>query len=973
MVASKSQARRHHPVSVVNLHHSSVAIVVFALIAGGVSIAFAESTADGEEGASDLYVTDAALELDDTDRSADDWVSKLNRRFGLEIVDPDRWEAADLESLARGAATLPPVTWEKIEGPIRIEYGERRCMFSMGRYNERCPTFGDDRRHWFIYDPAPLHGKGPVARLEMLTAEEQRDIQLRRAVVHLAMIDLDDSFGWSEQSRWRTINGWSDGSDEPLNNDPWGYSRYLGMRSARLDLATFAEEFLVRPEDLLLERAEDSEDYRRRVADVDPNQTVVCQQFTRRRVLNDMLEELDGDWREPRRNLPHIEAGEPTCPAFEQWARPDDLDGFDLLLAAATADQPESLFGHLLLHVRYDGDGEVRGAGFEPVYQFGAITDQNIDPVEYLTRGLLGGFPSILELNTFRGIDRLFLQYQQRDLRRYRLNLTDEQSLRVLERIWEGERRIRYPYLFLSDNCASFLIDLLAPALELPLPERQGGIKMPTDVLDTLAEIDNGDLGALLEKRPGTLRSNRHVAEEAVLQRRALTEKLSQAIDPDERPDEHREFDEIVADLDSLDPDERHRAYRRLSSFFDRLLADEPELVQAVIDFVYHSVLVERYFMEMAHFARRTVYAQAQSNPTPRTTEDILERRRDIYRNEDMQARMEAFNEMAMEAEQVLTEGPDREWTEEEERILEYEEQIRETYMTVLGAQSQLIDRHKSDWSGVEYLDERSQAYRDAERRLDESSVEPSGRNRIAIGAGWGTTATEHAGVTGSYSLMEDRLGEIRRRGYRGDLGIRLLGLDATIPVVARPHEEMSLELILVEYQSLRQTHGPIRDGFFDRIGWSIDARIAHDGRRDLWGSAELTPSILFPLLTSTENVNHLVARAGLGIRYDIHRDQNPLVGADVGLFAQIHLYGDFANVVRFGASTGQFTEFGPRWRYDVRAEAESRHHLFELRQRPVMAVPFVESLWTNRDYREDAPADGFRTWRAGLRLEHAF
>jgi hypothetical protein len=54
------------------------------------------------------------------------------------------------------------------------------------------------------------------------------------------------------------------------------------------------------------------------------------------------------------------------------------------MLAAATADQPESLFGHLLLHVRYRDDQRVHTQGFEPVYQFGALTDEDVDPEEYL-------------------------------------------------------------------------------------------------------------------------------------------------------------------------------------------------------------------------------------------------------------------------------------------------------------------------------------------------------------------------------------------------------------------------------------------------------------------------------------------------------------------------------------------------------------------------------------------------------------
>ena len=895
----------------------------------------------------------------------------LQARFGLRVMDAERWESSDLRSVLRGASTMPARLWNAVDGPIELEYIERRCMFSMGRYNDSCPTFSDDGKRFFIYDKAPLSGEGPVERLRMLSSDEQRDIELRRAVVHLVMVQLDEQFQWSRQRQWRAINGWPDGGVQALNRDPWGFSRYLGMRSSRLDLVTFAEEFFVRPEDLLLERAEDDEESARRLEEIDPDQTVTCQQFTRRRMLNRWLHELDDQWSEPRRPLPRRE-GEVLCPAFEDWARPGDLEAFDILLADATADQPESLFGHLLLHVRYSDGDQVHSQGFEPVYQFGAITDTDVDPVQYITRGLLGGFPSILELNTFRGIDRLFLQYQQRDIRRYRLRLSDEQSRHVLERVWEVERRIRYPYLFLSDNCASFLLDLLAPAIDVDMPERYGTIVMPTDVLDILSEVDNPQLDAgsdrrLLEKRPEDLRSNRQVAEESVLQRRVLRDQLVEELEEDS--ERRRRFQDLIDELESVKPQRRNEAYRDVALLLDELLVERPELAQEVIDFLYHSVLIERYFVEMSHFARRSVYATARGEEAPRTIEDILQRRREIYRTEDMEARREAFNETTLEYHRQIAEAPDGELTPAQQEVIEYDEQTQRAYFSILDVQSSMIDDHMPHWSGVQYLEARSRDYRERQQRIDELSKGPSGRNRTRIGAGF-PDVTRWPSVRLSYSMMEDRLGEIRRRGYRGNLGTRILGLDAAIPTTGMALSSLQIDLVLLEYASLRQVYGPLRQGLLDRIGWSIDARLTHDGRRDLWASAELTPSALIPIFSNAEQVHHLVAEAGLGVRYDVYDDQNPLLGATLGLFGQVHLYGDYSNVLRFRARTGQFAGLGPQWRYDVDARAESRHALFYVNERPLVIVPFAEALWSTRDYREDAPAGGFRSWQFGLDLE---
>ncbi len=914
-------------------------------------------------------MTAAAEEPEQTAGAELRLAGEIQERFGLIVEEPQRWSPADLESVLRGAQALPRAAWEFVDGPVTLEYVEQRCLFSMGRYGETCPTFAEGYGRFFIYDEAPLRGEGPVDRLAVLDAEEQRDIQVRRAIVHLVMVHLDREFGWSSGRAWSSINGWSSSANRPLNEDPWGYSRYLGMRSAHLDLVTFGEEYFVRPEDLLIEGADDPA-IARRLEALDPNATVACQQFTHRRILSELLTEVDEEWAEPARVLPHEEAGQPRCPAFHLWARPDLVAGFDILLAAATANQPESLFGHLLLHVRYDTDGRVRGQGFEPVYQFGAVTETDVDIFRYVTRGVLGGFPSVFELHTFRGIDRMFLQYQQRNLERYTLQLTEDQKQHFLQRIWEAERRIRYPYAFFSKNCASFLTDLLAPVVEVPEPGRGINIVMPTDVLDGLARMENEDEGPLLVKRPDTLRSNRDVAEDAVLQRRALIGKFMEAVEDDPELDES--FRALIEELDTLQPGQRHEAYLRAAGFFDRFIEKRPELSQEAVDFLYHSVLVERYFMEMAHFARRAVYAQVKGGDRQFSVDELLERRRELYRIEDLEARIQALNAMNADDETDVEGGEPREFTEQELSILDFEERTRKTYLTALEVQAGLIDRHVPDWSGVAYLDERARQYYEEKRRIDELSEGPSGRNRIHVGASWDGEKNVPV-VEVSYSMMEEFLGEVRRRGYGGDLGTRILGVDAQIPVDRQALDNMRFDLVLFTYDSLEKTHGPLRRGIFDSMGWGLDVRIVHDGRRGLWAAGELDTALYLPIFSGSEEVHHLVAHLGPAIRYDVHRDQNPLLGATAGLFGQVHLYGRFSNVLRFGVKTSHFAGLGPQWRFDLTGRAESRHVVARLRGQPLMLAPFVEGLWSTRDYRDDGPEEGFQSWRGGMRIEVPF
>lgn len=893
-------------------------------------------------------------------------VEELEERFSILVEEPQRWDERDLRSLLKGAEAVPVELWQALAGPHRVEYVARPCLFAMGRYSESCPTFGEDGR-FFIYDSAPVAGEGPVEALAVLRREEQRDLQVRRAVVHLAMVQVDELARWSEDPWWRSINSWPRRPGRPaMNQDPWGYSRYLGMRSARMDLVTFAEEYFVRPEDLLIEKAEYDGEALGRLQAFDPDHSMACQQFTKRRIFGERLRELIPDWKEPRRRLPHLELGEPECPAFTTWARPDLVEDFDILLAAPTARQPESLYGHLLLHVRYGSDGLVQGQGFEPVYQFGAVTATNVSRVEYFARGLLGGFPSILELNTFRGVDRVFLQFQQRNLRRFTLALTEDQKLHFLQRIWEGERRIRYPYIFLPQNCASFLVDLLAPVVNPGLPQEHRGIVMPTDVLDNLANHRNGNGEPLLVKRADTLRSNRELAEEAVLKRRALGRSMIDELRGDRLM--ARALERLLRDLDRLEPGQRAGVYEEAAQVFDALLKERPEFGQQVIDFLYQSVLIERYFMELAHYGRRAVYLAASTEVTHLTIADQLAQRREIYRTEDLGARIQAFNEQAAQMEGLL-QNQQREFTEEEEQILEYERQARRTYTTVLQIQSGIIAAYYPDWNGVEYLDARAQAYFEEMKRIDERSLGASGRHRFRGGAGFEAMGG-HPTLELSYSMIEDRLGEIRRRGYHSNLESRILGVDFTAPLGLEFWRQMQLELVVFRYASMSRTYGPIRRGFHDSLGWSVDLRARHDGRRGLLAGLEVTPELLYPLWTGKYDIHHLVLHGGLALRYDVHREQTPLLGGVAGLLGQLHLYGDFANVARFGVQTGHYTGLDLKYRPELSARVETRHILLRLRKNPLIVAPFTEYLWTTRDYREEAPGEGFRAWQVGVQVE---
>ncbi|HLL85649.1 MAG TPA: DUF4105 domain-containing protein, partial [Longimicrobium sp.] len=94
------------------------------------------------------------------------------------------------------------------------------------------------------------------------------------------------------------------------------------------------------------------------------------------------------------------------------------------------------------------------GPGLQPAVQLVALTGGDLPGPLYARRGLTGGYPLVLMTTAMQDITRQMLEYEQRTIRRYRLRLSSEEKVRLMERLWELERRGRLDYRFLHDNCA---------------------------------------------------------------------------------------------------------------------------------------------------------------------------------------------------------------------------------------------------------------------------------------------------------------------------------------------------------------------------------------------------------------------------------------------------------------------------------------------------------------------------------------
>ena len=220
------------------------------------------------------------------------------------LVPSKSWSPSEIEAVEAGAKSMPAAFFDEVSRPIFVERRAKKCPFGQGSYDRDCPSFDARQRTFYLYDVAPPPRRFTARLMPGLDPVARRRLFYKRAIIHLVVALLDRKLGWSEQSRWRQINGWDGG--EPLNQDLWGYSRPLGRRSAHLDLVTFAEEYFARPQGL------------------ERDDSIECRMMTRSRIFGDFVARLAPRWR-PGRGVEQtvarpVEASAATgCPAFDEW------------------------------------------------------------------------------------------------------------------------------------------------------------------------------------------------------------------------------------------------------------------------------------------------------------------------------------------------------------------------------------------------------------------------------------------------------------------------------------------------------------------------------------------------------------------------------------------------------------------------------------------------------------------------------
>jgi hypothetical protein len=405
------------------------------------------------------------------------------------------------------------------------------------------------------------------------------DANARRRQILAGYFLLDDqAAGWSREPTWQQLNGWSRsmlGEWTAQNQAAEAYATPSGRRSPGWDLATFAADWIVE-----------------RMASQANDLPLTCRLLPQARFLHRRLLAVTA--------LPAVLRAPPRCAPYEAWAGAQSIERIEIVLATPSTVSMASMFGHVFLRLVQRPEDELLALDDRTV----AFLVENTVPVEedpfYAWKGIAGQFEATLVERSLLETYRTYVVAEGRDLRRFRLNLSPEETDALLERLWSLEHAGRFRYRFFANNCATLMVDMINTVLpvgrQIRYPEALA--TTPAGTLEGYAGAVAAGGGPLVTFIPDTILSFEHQARAAAVERRRLSFPL--------RSRDPRGADPWGA-IESPDPDRRAGAYGRVVE--EQLRAgSDPRWLQR---FLRQSAVIEAHLSALANLeAEQALFRQ---------------------------------------------------------------------------------------------------------------------------------------------------------------------------------------------------------------------------------------------------------------------------------------------------------------------------------------------------------------------------
>jgi hypothetical protein len=187
------------------------------------------------------------------------------------------------------------------------------------------------------------------------------------------------------------------------------------------------------------------------------------------------------------------------CAEFSQWFKDVSPHSAVMIFPAAYLNSPSSMFGHTLLRIDQADVQSDKTSLLSYAINFGAYIEGSDNSILYAWKGLMGGYPGLFALVPYQEKLSEYRSLENRDLWEYRLNLTQQETARMVEHVWEL-KQIKFDYFFFDENCSYRLLELLQVARpSLRLTEQFPLTAIPTD---TVKAVKDAGLVESIEYRP---------------------------------------------------------------------------------------------------------------------------------------------------------------------------------------------------------------------------------------------------------------------------------------------------------------------------------------------------------------------------------------------------------------------------------------------------------------------------------------
>jgi hypothetical protein len=209
-----------------------------------------------------------------------------------------------------------------------------------------------------------------------------------------------------------------------------------------------------------------------------------------------------------------------TCSELDKAVAAADPKGAVLVFPAAHMNNPASMFGHSLLRI----DNSYHSELLAYAVNYAAVTDET-NGFAYAVKGIFGLYKGYFSILPYYDKVREYNDMEHRDMWEYVLDLTPEETRRMVLHIWEL-RNISSDYFFFDENCSYnllFLLEAARPAVHLT--DQAGAWVIPSD---TVRAVRESGLISRVKYRPSQAARIRRISTTLGTEERRLAMNLAE-------------------------------------------------------------------------------------------------------------------------------------------------------------------------------------------------------------------------------------------------------------------------------------------------------------------------------------------------------------------------------------------------------------------------------------------------------------